>query len=503
MKKTTLFAALLACAQLSVLFTPGAAQGNQTPHGGAGPVALSKAGEADKGVNNIRLRNAPLTTLLSVLSRQSGLKFSISDPELAGERVTVFIRNAKPDAVMELLMKTKGLDFRRLGNSDTFAVVRDTAPFEGFPPMTRKDMEDPLLNRVVSVRLKGVLLPVFLDVISAQVKVNFMISGDASYIPISADLSKITVVDVLQFLKTKGLSYSRVGDTNTFVVRAVAGGGKNGVAEANKAFGEKNYERSIEIYGEFLKVEPESEMADYALLQMAVSYDWIAARDNSASALKNEEQVLRRLIKDYPKSSRLGDAYLYLGQIYSGFGGAKFGPPDCKKAIQFYDLALKSTYRDWVKAQAGARIAQCYEMAGDKEKAAAMYREVAERYPDTATAKELREPLKGGDALLKAGAALAEQSEYKLAIEVYGRVVEKGAPEDSVREAELRIGLCQVAMKDPEKAVKTYAAYLAKYKPESRDKVYLLMGQALEQAGRGNEAKEYLEKAGVTIKTGN
>ena len=108
-------------------------------------------------------------------------------------------------------------------------------------------------------------------------------------------------------------------------------------------------------------------MADYALLKAAINYDWLAAKHNDPSQLKEEEKLLNRLIKDYPKSPRLGDAYLYLGQIYSGYGGAKT-PVDCAKAIKFYELAVKNTYRGWVKAQAGGRMAQCYELAGNKEK---------------------------------------------------------------------------------------------------------------------------------------
>mgnify|MGYP001603408972 FL=1 len=42
-------------------------------------------------------------------------------------------------------------------------------------------------------------------------------------LPISAEMTRTTVVDALLFLKTKVLSYSRIGDSNTFVIRALSG----------------------------------------------------------------------------------------------------------------------------------------------------------------------------------------------------------------------------------------------------------------------------------------
>jgi TolA-binding protein len=234
-------------------------------------------------------------------------------------------------------------------------------------------------------------------------------------------------------------------------------------------------------------------MADYALLKAAINCDWIAARDNAPLALREEEMFLNRLISAYPKSSRLGDAYLYLGQIYSGYGGART-PVDCVKAVKFYELAIKNTYRDWVKAQAWGRIAQCYERDGDKGKAVGIYREIVEKYPGTAAAKELSGRVGARDPMLVTGAVLEEHGQYKLAIDIYEARWD-GATEESLRKAALRIGICQAAMKESGKAIKTFEAYVAKYQPAPGDEVYLQMGQALEKAGRGHEAEKYLEKA--------
>ncbi|MBI5743280.1 MAG: tetratricopeptide repeat protein [Elusimicrobia bacterium] len=501
MKKIMLAAMVLAAAWTGWFIPPAVAGENQTPNGGS-TTTLTAQGKAEDKRITVRLRGVPLTTLLNVISEQAGFRFSFSDSRLSKQNITIFMKNARPAAILELLAKSKDLEFQRLG-SDNYVVSKNTAPFAGFPPMTRQDIEDPALNQLVSVRLRDASLASFLDIVSEQSRINFVITEEVYEIPITVDLSKITVLDVLQFLKAKGLSYSRVSDTNTFVVRAPASGGDNKMAEADKAFGDKKYEKAIATYKDFLEAEPDSEMGDYALLQMAVGYDWIAARDNDASALKEEEKLLNRLIKVYPESFKLGDAYLYLGQIYSGHGGAAVSPINCRKAIELFNLAIKHTYRDWVKAQAGGRIAQCYERSGDKEKAAAIYREVVGKYPDTPFAMALRKEGKGGGTMLDAGAALEGQGEYALAIEVYEKIVKTGSPANSVRRAELRIGICQAAMKDLADAIETFDAYIAKYEPELDGEAFSQIAQALEKAGRPEVAKKYLEKARGAVRAKN
>ncbi len=440
MKLKLLFAIMTAAA----LLAPLSAQENETPNGRLTAAALPGGPKALEKRVTVRLKGAKLTQLLGLLSEYTGLSFSVGE-DLADSRVTLFMRDCPAGEILELLTKSKDLEFRRLGNTDNFQVSRNTAPFAGFPPLTRKDIEDPLLQAVVDkVRLKEAPLGTFLDIVSAKARVNFLVAGDVRDISITTVLTKTTVADILVFLKGKGLSYSRIGDSNTFVIRS-AGTSSDDFARAEKAYKDRKYEEAIALYRKVAETFPDSEMADSALLMTAINYDWIAARDNDPSALKEEEKFLNRLINGYPKSSRLGDAYLYLGQIYSGYGGVRT-PVDCEKAIKFYELAVKNTYRDWVKAQAGGRMAQCYELAGNKEKAAALYKEIAEKYPETAAAKELRGRAGERDTLLDAGAALEEQGEYKLAIGVYRRLVEKGASADSVKKAEQRIGICEAAL---------------------------------------------------------
>jgi len=428
--KKIILVAMMAAALLQA-FAPAGAQEAKAPGGD----------RTQTEIFNVRLKGATLGTLLDIVSSRSGLSFTYADPELAQKRVTIFLRKTTTAEIMELVSVTKDLEFQRLGGSDNYVVIKSTVRFSGYPPLTRKDIEDTRLTQLISVRVKGVFLTDFLDIVSQQSKLNFVVVGDAQYIPISAYLEKLTVMDVLQFLKTKGLAYARLGNSNTFVVRKLGAG--NEFAQAENYFGEKKYEEVVKIYEKFAGDNPASEMADYALLRAAVSCDWIAARDNDPAALKTEEKFLNRLIADYPKSSRLGDAYLYLGQIYSGYGGAKAGAIDCPKALKLYELAIQNTYRDWVKAQAQVRIGQCYEYAGDKAKARETYADAAKKYPNEDIVKSIQPEPDEPQKLLNAGAALETAGEYDLAAKVYEALLKKSPPPDAAKEAGRRLALCR------------------------------------------------------------
>ena len=76
-----------------------------------------------------------------------------------------------------------------------------------------------LLDTRVTVRVKGVPLSTFLDTISAQAKVNFIITEGLEQKRVTAFLQNVTVRDALQvLLEIKGLTYQQMGKSNTYVV---------------------------------------------------------------------------------------------------------------------------------------------------------------------------------------------------------------------------------------------------------------------------------------------
>jgi len=75
------------------------------------------------------------------------------------------------------------------------------------------------LDKMVSVRLKGAPLATFLQTISAQSNVNFIITEGLENRTVTVFLQKVTVREALQvLLELKGLTYQQVGHSNTYIV---------------------------------------------------------------------------------------------------------------------------------------------------------------------------------------------------------------------------------------------------------------------------------------------
>ncbi|OGR69530.1 MAG: hypothetical protein A2X40_00445 [Elusimicrobia bacterium GWC2_65_9] len=75
------------------------------------------------------------------------------------------------------------------------------------------------LDTRVTVRVKGAPLATFLDTISAQAKVNFIITEGLDQKRVTAFLQNVTVREALQvLLEIKGLTYQQIGKSNTYVV---------------------------------------------------------------------------------------------------------------------------------------------------------------------------------------------------------------------------------------------------------------------------------------------
>ncbi|MGD9641555.1 MAG: secretin N-terminal domain-containing protein [Elusimicrobiales bacterium] len=78
----------------------------------------------------------------------------------------------------------------------------------------------PLDRKIGPIRLKGAPLSTFLDVVSAQSKVNFIVTEGVETKTITVFLRKTTVREALELLlRVKGLTYQRIGKSNTYVVQ--------------------------------------------------------------------------------------------------------------------------------------------------------------------------------------------------------------------------------------------------------------------------------------------
>ncbi|MBP7795353.1 MAG: hypothetical protein KA059_01085 [Elusimicrobiales bacterium] len=80
----------------------------------------------DKKIGPIRLKDAPLTSFLDIISAQSNVNFIISD-DVVNKRITVFLRKTTVREALEILLRVKGLTYQRIGRSSTYIITRRTA----------------------------------------------------------------------------------------------------------------------------------------------------------------------------------------------------------------------------------------------------------------------------------------------------------------------------------------------------------------------------------------
>ena len=88
------------------------------------------------------------------------------------------------------------------------------------PMYEEAEAVSPLDRKIGPIRLKGAPLATFLDIVSAQSKVNFIVTEGVEAKTITVFLRKTTVREALELLlRVKGLTYQRIGKSNTYVVQ--------------------------------------------------------------------------------------------------------------------------------------------------------------------------------------------------------------------------------------------------------------------------------------------
>lgn len=80
----------------------------------------------DRKIGPIRLKSAPLTTFLDIISAQSQVNFIISD-DVIGKQITVFLRKTTVREALEILLRVKGLTYQRIGKSNTYIIMKRTS----------------------------------------------------------------------------------------------------------------------------------------------------------------------------------------------------------------------------------------------------------------------------------------------------------------------------------------------------------------------------------------
>lgn len=107
-----------------------------------------------------------------------------------------------------------------LPSDNTIAVTEDTTvKLNGETDLYKETEEPSPLDRKVSIRVSNVPIAAFLNSITTQAKINFIMSEEFANKKVTASLTRVTVREALDtLLRVQGLAYQRIGKSDSYVV---------------------------------------------------------------------------------------------------------------------------------------------------------------------------------------------------------------------------------------------------------------------------------------------
>ena len=107
-----------------------------------------------------------------------------------------------------------------LPSDNTIAVTEDTTvKLHGESDLYKETEESSPLDRKVSIRVSNVPIAAFLNSITTQAKINFIMSEEFANKKVTASLTRVTVREALDtLLRVQGLAYQRIGKSDSYVV---------------------------------------------------------------------------------------------------------------------------------------------------------------------------------------------------------------------------------------------------------------------------------------------
>jgi hypothetical protein len=155
----------------------------------------------------VKVRHAALTSFLDKLSRQAKINFVLAEG-LEKEKVTAFLNDVTVEEALEVIKQIKGLDYKRLGSSETFLIGRKESLALHSPSLIDGGPE---LDRKVTVALRGAPLDKFLHVLSEQTQANFALDESLGSQRVTVFLENVTAREALETVLTvKNLSCRRL-----------------------------------------------------------------------------------------------------------------------------------------------------------------------------------------------------------------------------------------------------------------------------------------------------
>ncbi len=107
-----------------------------------------------------------------------------------------------------------------LPSDDTIALTEDvTVKLSGESDLYKETEVFSPLDRKVSIRVSNVPISAFLNSITTQAKINFIMSEEFANKKVTASLTRVTVREALDtLLRVHGLTYQRIGKSDSYVV---------------------------------------------------------------------------------------------------------------------------------------------------------------------------------------------------------------------------------------------------------------------------------------------
>ena len=106
-----------------------------------------------------------------------------------------------------------------LPSDNNIAVANNGAKATVTEEMFKETEVDSPLDRIVSIRVANVPISAFLNSITAQAKINFIMSEEFANKKVTASLTRVTVREALDtLLRVHGLAYQRIGKSDSYVV---------------------------------------------------------------------------------------------------------------------------------------------------------------------------------------------------------------------------------------------------------------------------------------------
>ena len=132
-------------------------------------------------------------------------------------RLTVMLAGM---AVLGLVSTAAAQNRQTLPSDNTITVVEDTTvKLSGETELYKDAEEESPLDRNVSIRVSNVPISVFLNSITTQAKINFIMSEEFANKKVTASLTRVTVREALDtLLRVHGLAYQRIGKSDSYVV---------------------------------------------------------------------------------------------------------------------------------------------------------------------------------------------------------------------------------------------------------------------------------------------